>query len=85
MNIIFNKHVCARLKWYFIIVPIETVSSFSILSFLKVKLIQNFTIKGLIFMLLTQLYKANRHGKLFKGIKIGISGRFTRKERKLFW
>jgi hypothetical protein len=35
-------------------------------------------------MLLTQLYKVNKNLKLFRGIKICVSGRFTRKERKLF-
>ncbi len=72
---------------YYHIIPFETITAIWLLNFIKLKLLQNYSIKLIITNIFKQLNFSRKDiGFLFyNGLKICVSGRFTRTERKLFW
>lgn len=71
----------------FYIMPLEIVTAIWLLNFIKFKLLQKFPIKLIILNMFNKLFNIYKYlgYSVYIGLKICVSGRFTRTERKLFW
>lgn len=77
----FNKNI----KLWINYVSLGLINSSYLVDFLKVKLIQKYPVYLIINIILRTLTSINIKYNIFYGIKINVAGRFTRKERKLYW
>lgn len=75
------------IKIFFKIVPFEIINANWLLEFIKLKLSRNYQIRFIVLSIFKQLntYKKEYGISFYKGLKICVSGRFSRADRKLYW
>jgi hypothetical protein len=67
-----------------IFLPIQVITASFLTNYIKHRLKQKYTIISILQSLFEKFYFAIKYNE-FKGIKVCVTGRFTRKERKLFY